>query len=120
MKRIVLALKSILSHFPTKLPVGMNEFNAWADSVIELSGKFADDDSLRFALASMVIHADAKHGSFPKAKFVAQLRKSAANQVASQVFQDIKVKQAEAAKQAEATALLDRATANGTTETQVN
>lgn len=87
----------------TPLPVGTKEFDVWSDSIIELSGQYADRDSMRFALASIMIHADAKHGSLSKKYFIDRLRKSAANQIASQVFQDIKTKQAEAAaKQSEA------------------
>lgn len=88
-----LLLKRILSYFPTPLPVGLTQFDTWADSIIELSGEYADRDSMRFAIASMVIHSDANRGSVPKNSFVRKLRKSAANQVASQVFQDVKAKQ---------------------------
>lgn len=84
------------SYFPTKLPVGTTEFEAWVDSIIELAGKYADRDSMKFAIASMLIHADARHGALSKQYFVTRLRKSAANQIASQVFQDLKQKQAEA------------------------
>ena len=94
-------LKYILSFIPTKLPVGMTEFNAWANSIIDLSGEYADRDSMLFALATMVMHADAKHGTLPKRYFVSRLRKVAANQVAGQVFQDVKVRQAEAAAAAQ-------------------
>ncbi len=80
----------IRSYLPTLLPVGMTAFNAWADDIIALSGQFADRDSMRFAIASILIHTDAKHGSLPMQYFVKRLRKSAANQVASQVFQDVK------------------------------
>lgn len=89
-----LLLKRLFSRFATPLPVGMAEFDTWANSIIELGGQYADLDSLRFAIASMLIHADAKHGALPKHYFVVRLRKSAANQVASQVFQEIKEKQA--------------------------
>ncbi len=102
-----LLLKRLLSHLPSKLPVGLTEFHAWADSIIELAGKYADEDSLKFALASMIMHLDSKKGSAPKAQFVNMLRKVAANQVAGQVFSDIKTKQQEAqnaAKLAEVTA----------------
>ena len=89
-------INKLLAYLPSKLPVGMTEFEAWASSIIALSGKYADEASMKFALASMVIHADAKYGSLPKMYFVKRLRKVAANQVASQVFQDIKTAQAEA------------------------
>jgi len=102
-----LLLKRLFSYLPSKLPVGLTEFHLWADSIIELAGKYADEDSLKFALASMIMHLDSKRGSAPKAQFVNMLRKVAANQVAGQVFTDIKTKQQEAQKavqQAEATA----------------
>lgn len=106
--KVLVLLSTLRSYLPTKLPVGVTEFNSWADSIIALSGRYADEDSLKFALATMVIHADAKHGSLPKAYFISRLRKVAANQVASQIFQDVKVRQAEAQEaakqQAEATA----------------
>ena len=92
-------LNHVLSYLPGPLPVGMSQFNQWARDVLDLSGRFADEDSMLFALASMVIHADAKHGYLPKRYFVLRLRKVAANQIASQVFQDIKIRQAEAAQQ---------------------
>lgn len=87
------------------LPVGMAEFNEFASRIISLAGPYADEDSMKFALASIVIHADATKAHYSDAYFLERLRKSAANQVASQVFQDIKAKQAalEAAKQVEDT-----------------
>lgn len=95
-----LAMKRFLSYFPSKLPVGLPAYYEWCDSIIELSGQFADRDSMVFALSSILIHADAKYGSLPKSFFVNRLRKSAANQVASQAFQDVKQRQAEAAAKA--------------------
>lgn len=91
-------IKFLLSFLPSKLPVGMTEFNSFANDVIELAGEFADRDSMRFAIASMVIHLDSKRGSVPKRQLVNMLRKSAANQVASQVFQELKQKQLDAQK----------------------
>lgn len=93
--------KKVAARFPTKLPVGMTEFNAWADSIIDLAGEFADRDSMKYALASNVIHMKHTQDSAPKSYFVSVLRKAAANQVASQVFQDVKVKQEEAIKAAQ-------------------
>lgn len=94
------------------LPVGMAEFNDFADRIIKLAGPYADEDSMKFALASVVIHADATRAHYSDSYFLERLRKSAANQVASQVFQDIKIKQAEqlAKQQAEATAANEAAT----------
>lgn len=116
MNRLPVQIKRLLSYLPSKLPVGLTQFNTFADSIIELSGQYADDDSMRFAIASMIIHLPAGKATVPKAFFVNGLRKSAANQVASQVFQDVKTKQAEAQaklKQAEETAKLETSTPSG-------
>jgi hypothetical protein len=101
-------IKRILSKFPTDLPVGLTEFNKWADSIIELSGEYADRDSMRFAIASQVIHLPHTVSSKPKDYFVRAMRKAAANQIASAVFQEIKLaqqkEQEEVKKLAEVTA----------------
>lgn len=94
-----LLLLKALSRYPRKLPVGLSEFDAFVERVLSQSGRFADDTSLKFALASILIHADSKFGSLPDKYFIDRLVKSAANQVASQVFQDIKIQQ-DAARQA--------------------
>lgn len=113
--------EKLLSYIPRSLPVGMQEFETWAESVLRLAGKYADEASMKFALATMILHADSKNGALSKHYFVNRLRKVAANQVASQVFQDIKTKQeaaALAAQQttAEVTALTTEAqTSNGQT-----
>jgi len=96
-----LMIKRLASYLPSPLPVGMSEFNKWSDDIISLSGKFADVDSMKFALASQIMHLGAQQAYVPKNYFVKSMRKAAANQVASQAFQDIKNKQQEATKAAE-------------------
>jgi len=81
------------------LPVGMAEFNAFAERIITAAGQFADYDSMKWALANMILHADNNKAAFSDQYFIDRLRKAAANQVASAVFQEIKTKQAEAAAQ---------------------
>lgn len=95
-----LLLLKVLSYFPQRLPVGVTEFEAWADNIIALSGKFADTESMKFALSSQILHLPAQSSSVPPQYFIRSMRKAAANQVASQVFQDIKIRQQEAAKAA--------------------
>lgn len=102
----------LLSHVPRRLPVGLPEFYTWSDRIIALSGKFADPDSMRFALASQIMHLGAQKSKVPDAYFVASMEKAAANQVASQVFQDIKTRQQEAALAAQEAAKLAEATAS--------
>lgn len=105
-----LLVKRIMSHFPTKLPVGMTEFHQFADEVIELAGSFADEDSMKWAISSQITHLPHTTASKPKAYFVRCLRKAAANQISAAVFIDIKDRQKQAQQdlqqQAEATAQL--------------
>ena len=107
-----LLVNKLLSRVPRPLPVGMSEFETWSNRIISLSGQFADNDSMKFALASNVMHLGAQKAYVPDAYFVAAMRKAAANQVASQVFQDIKTKQIEAAQQAAEAAKLAEVTAS--------
>ncbi|MES2215069.1 MAG: hypothetical protein V4485_03505, partial [Pseudomonadota bacterium] len=86
-------LKIILSYLPSKLPVGVTEFNSFADSIIELTGPMADNDSMKWAIANNIIHLPSTVSHKSKQYFVRVLRKAAANQIASFVFQDIKLKQ---------------------------
>lgn len=108
-------LDTALSFVPRRLPVGLTEFETWSNRIITLSGNFADADSMRFALASQIMHLPPQRSRVADQYFIRSMEKAAANQVASQVFQDIKIKQqtqaAElAAKQAaEATAQLEAA-----------
>lgn len=98
--------KATIKETEYPLPVGMQEFEEFAQRILAKSGKYADEESMKYALAVAILHADATKGSLPDSYFIDRLRKAAANQVASQVFQDIKNKQEAAAKlkQAEATA----------------
>lgn len=77
------------------LPVGRAEFNTWADRLIEKAGRFADERSMKYALASQIIHLPHDIAFKNDAYFVNSLRKAAANQVASAIFQEIKMQQAE-------------------------
>lgn len=122
-----LLVKRIKSKFATPLPVGMAEFKTWSAEIIELSGKFADDESLRFALADMILRIgtikNSKYqtlpGSVPKDYFVQALRKIASSQIASAVLQEIKTNQeAKQKQQAEETAALEATSSDGKTNTQ--
>lgn len=90
--------------FPSKIPTGVSEHQAWATSIIE-DYNFPDNDSVRFALATMVLHLGPTAAYRSKFYFSIMINAGAAKQVASQVFTDIKTRQQdEARKQAEATA----------------
>lgn len=96
-------LDLLLSYFPRPLPTGMTQFETWSNRIISQAGQFADVDSMKWALASHVMHLDAVKAYVPDQYFIRALRKAAANQIASQVFQDIKNKQAARANTVEAT-----------------
>lgn len=101
MKALINKIKRFIFNSPYRsspLPVGVAEFDSWSNSIIEISGRFADEKSMKFALATMILHADANESHLPKMYFVQRLRKSAANQIANQVFHDIKTQQAEELK----------------------
>lgn len=100
------------AYFPSPVPQGITEFESWAKSIIDLYG-FPDNDSVRFALATMILHSGPTAAATSKRYFGLMVKAGAAKQVASQVFQDIKQRQ----KQAEATAILT-ASANDTKSIQ--
>lgn len=99
-------LRKLDANKPTELPIGRVEFDLWAADVLSLT-RLPDNDSTRFALASTIPHQEITKGKLPKAYFAGLLMKSAANQVAFSVMEELKEKQQaaiDAAKQAEATA----------------
>ena len=85
--------------FPSPLPIGMTEFEDWADSILAHSVA-PNNDSTRFALATMILHLPSLASWKSKEYFLRALHKSAANQIAAGVMQDLKQKQADAAKAA--------------------
>lgn len=80
---------------PVPLPIGMSDFNTWAESIVALSG-LPDNDSVRWSLAIMILHLPAEKARVPKQYLADCLRKSAANQVAAGVVQELKTKQEQA------------------------
>lgn len=84
--------------FPEPVPTGMAQFNNWADSLVDTYWlPTADQDSIRFALASMIMHLGPSAAYKSKRYFVVTLRAAAAKQVAGAVFYEIKEKQKAAA-----------------------
>jgi len=98
MKAIVLKVKRILKQIagllPSALPNGVAAFEAWA-SDIEQTYQLptADKDSIRFALASVVMHLGPQTAYKSKLYFALTLKAGAAKQVAGQTFHDIKERQ---------------------------
>jgi len=98
----------LLSLIPTPLPLGMAEFDAWAEDVIALGAfPITDKDSIKFAMATMIMHLGPQSAFKPKFYFVLSVRAGAAKQIAAGKFQEIKAKQ-----QAEATAQAQQVASN--------
>lgn len=102
MKRLLL---SMLSRLPSKLPQGRTEFGKWAASIIKVAG-FPDNDSVRFALASMIPQIgpvksrglNIPRSYVSKHYFVKGLQQGATNQVAFVIMQELKNAQQAALK----------------------
>lgn len=92
MKKVKQIINRFLGLFPSRLPVGMTEFDKWAKSVIEMS-PLPYNDSTVFSLATMVLHLPATTNYKSKEYFIRSLHKAAANQIAAGVMQDLKEKQ---------------------------
>lgn len=78
---------------PRPLPMGMKEFEEWSDRII--SGALIpceDKDSLKAALASMLMALGPQEDHKPDAYFIHSLRKAATNEIAHGAFQEIKRK----------------------------
>lgn len=108
-------INKIMSYVPTPLPKGLTEFNAWSDSIIELSGKFADVTSMKWTIGNVLLGLPTTCNSKPKNHFVKVLHKAAANQVVSYFIEEVKTEQKrrlaeEQAKKQEDTASLENTT----------
>lgn len=79
----------------------MTAYQKWQLEIIELVGPIADERSLRWAIANMVMHAPSDSAYLSKQYFVRRLIKTAANQLSAQVFNDIKAEQDAQQKAAE-------------------
>lgn len=90
--KIKLIAERLRAFFPQTLPQGRTEAEAWADSIIRLSG-LPDNGSVRFALYVKVLHLGETDDRKPKEYFIRAMRKAAANQVVSTIINEIKENQ---------------------------
>lgn len=94
MNKVLRIIKQIRGMFPSPLPTGVTAFNAWAD---DLQATYTlpteDKDSIRFTLASIIMHLGQQAGMKSKYFFYITLKAAASKQVAGQVFSDIKENQ---------------------------
>lgn len=85
--------------FPTALPQGRTEFDAWAERIFNAWTLPTDSiRDVRYMLATMVIHLGAQVSRKPDYFFVVSIRAAAAKQVSAAVFQEIKQAQMEESK----------------------
>jgi len=102
--------------FPSALPTGLTEFNTWAESIAATYRlPTSNMDSVKFTLATMIMHLGPNAAYRSKYHFVLAIRASAAKQVAGAAFHEIKErdKAARAAAQAEATGQAGEAASSG-------
>jgi len=77
------------------LPIGRTQFEEWSDRIIRGAMVEAESDSLKFALASMIMTMAPTEAFREDAYFILQLRKSAANQTAHAMMVELKERQKE-------------------------
>ena len=99
--KLQLAVKRYKAKRPSKLPVGMAEFEVWAESFHELYKMPTEDrDSVKFVLANTILTLGPQEISKSKEWFYKTLTAGAIKQIAGAVFYDIKTKQKAAANEA--------------------
>lgn len=96
-------IQKLLTFFPSRLPIGMTEFESWANSILD-SYDFPNNRSTKFALATMILHSNNEPKTFidfivgspayrSKRYFAIKLFKGASNQIAAAVMEDLKNQQ---------------------------
>lgn len=86
--------KKLIYTLPSKLPVGMNEFDQFCKSVFD-TYDLPDAPSYRQAIASMIMHLGPTEARASKRYFAASIYKAMANQIAYENIQLIKKHEAE-------------------------
>lgn len=88
--------RQALGLIPSRLPVGVTEFEEWAQSIQDTyTLPTSDRDSIRFTLATIIMHLGQQSAYKPKLYFALTMHAAAAKQVAGSVFYDIKQRQKE-------------------------
>lgn len=110
LNKFKLLLRQARYLFPSRIPIGMAEFDDWAKSILDTYG-WPDNGSFRFSLATMIINQDNKGWRkkyVSKYAFHLAIHSAAAKQIAGEYFRILKEQQqaeARAAKSVEATTL---------------
>ena len=104
-QRLIKLFNQLTGLLPGRLPQGVTEFYAWADSISSTYALPTDNkDSLYFALATIIMHLGPQVAYKSKWHFVKAIKAGAAKQIAGGVFQEIKQKQKQAEEAARAAA----------------
>lgn len=77
---------------PRPLPLGRKEFEEWSDRIISGALLTATPESQKFALAEMIMHIKPTDDHVADSFFIKSLRKSAANQIAYAVMEELREK----------------------------
>jgi hypothetical protein len=85
-------LAQLLAFIPRALPFGLTEFETWSARII-FTYDLPDNDSTRWALATMIQHCGATEATKPDRYFGRCARKGGANQVSAYIMQSLKQKQ---------------------------
>lgn len=85
-------LHKLVHFFPSRLPIGLTEFNTWADDIIDTYGAPKNDTS-KWALATAIMHLDASNAYKPKRYFGKVMIKGMCNQIVYAFMADVKAKQ---------------------------
>jgi hypothetical protein len=94
LERIKKVFRQIRGLLPSELPNGASAFDAWVDSIVNTySLPTSDIDSIKFTLATIIMHLGPTVAYRSKFYFVLVLKASAAKQVAHNAFGEIKQKQ---------------------------
>lgn len=118
MRQLKILWLRLLSYLPSKLPQGVTELEVWSKSIIT-AYNMPDNDSVKFALCTAIMHLDSTAAYKPKSYFGKLLIKGAASQVAASVFQELKLKQQEAIKAVQQQEATQQAVVNETIQTPI-
>lgn len=95
-------VNQLLGFRSSPLPVGMTEFNSWAQSIVDTYEMPTQDlTSIRNTLAAAIINLKQTVDSLPKYYFVKLIRAAAAKQVAGDVFYEIQMAKRKAYEEAQ-------------------
>lgn len=104
-------LKLIRNLFPSKLPVGMTEFETWAEDIVSTYGFDRSsqlDRSYRFILASNITTLTQTSASKPKHYFSQVIKAASAKEIAGGVMYKVKQEQSAEVKAIQEAAALKK------------